>query len=97
MTQILVENRVLVTLRVQMSVEGVGNSDILVVWPFVVVGVFADVANQQIEQSIVVIIEKECSRRMSHQSEPCFLGYVRKMPMPVVLEQYISTTNCRHE
>ena len=52
MTQILVENRVLVTLRVQMSVEGVWNSDIFVVWPFVFVGVFADVANQQIEQTI---------------------------------------------
>ena len=52
-----------------MTREGIGQSHVLTLRPFLVTGVLAHVADQQVEQAIVVIVEENSSGRMADQIE----------------------------
>jgi hypothetical protein len=66
---VFVEHRILITLGIKMARERVEDADVLAVRPFFIGGVFADIADQQVEQSIIVVIKKEGAGRMRYQPE----------------------------
>ena len=52
-------------------------------------GVNADVANQQIEETIVVVVEKERARGVGHEIEAGFVSDVLEMAVAIVLKKNI--------
>ena len=57
---------------------------------FFIAGVPANVAHQQIDEAVVVVVEKDCSGRMGAEIEARCLGDVLEVPMPVIFEQRIA-------
>ena len=76
-----------------MAVEGVGYPDILAVRPLFVGGVLADIADQKIEQAVVVVVEKKAPEEWATRSRPGFLGDIFEMSVAVVLEQCVAAAN----
>src|ERR1700722_6281437 len=97
MPHIFVEHGMLKAIGMQMPFEGVGDSNVFALRPFFVVGVFADIADEEIEQAVIVVIEKKRAGGVSGEAKPGFLRNVGEVAMPVILEQGISAENDRDE
>src|SRR5580700_9508558 len=66
--QIPVKDGIFVAVRMQVPFEGVGYPDVLSVRSLLVGGILADIADQKVEQAVVVIVKKKCSRRVGDKS-----------------------------
>src|SRR5580698_2484848 len=93
MPHIFVEHGMLKAIGVQMFFEGVRDSNVFALRPFFVVGVFADIADEEIKQSVIVVVEKKRAGGVSGEAKPGFLRNVGEVAMPVILEQGISAAN----
>src|SRR5262249_8628013 len=75
----------------------VSQTEILPLCSFVVAGILADVGNQKIQKTVVVVVEEHGTRGMCHQSHSRLLSDVAKLPASVVLEQVIAAANSGDE
>src|SRR5215469_4908535 len=76
-----------------MSGKRVGNADKFTVRPFFIVGVLADIADQEIEQAVVVVVEEEGPRGVSNHAQSSLVGNVFEVAVPIVFQQHVSATN----
>src|ERR1700679_1035896 len=97
MAHVLVENRMIKTVRMQMAVEGIRKPDIFSVCAFFVAGVHADIAYQKVDQAFVVVVEEHDAGGMRGPSYSGFLGNVCEVPMAIVLKEHISLIHGRHK
>src|SRR5580704_441391 len=88
--QIFVENRVLEPFGMEVAGKRVLQADVSSFWSFFVGGIDADIADEQIDQTIVIIIKEESSGRMSNQIKTGFMRNVLEMAMTIILEEDIS-------
>src|SRR5262249_22148645 len=68
-TDILVENWILISLRMQVSSESIRQPYVLTLLTSLVAGVATHIANQQVEQPIIVVVEENSPGRMADQIE----------------------------
>ena len=61
---VLVKHGILIALCVQVPVESVRYTNIFAVRPLIIGGVLAHIAHQEVNQAVVVIVEKERTRGM---------------------------------
>ena len=73
MAEIFVEDGMLVAFGIEMAEKCVLEADVFSVGALLVTGVDADIANEQIGQAIVVVIEEESSGGMSGQIKSRFV------------------------
>src|ERR1700735_1695250 len=78
-----------------MAVKGVSQAQKFAVRALFVAGVFAHVANQEIEKAIVVVIEENRAGGMSAKRQARFLGDVREMPVAVSFEKCVAAQDRR--
>src|SRR5208282_5466168 len=76
---VLIKDGMFVAVGVQVSIEGVGDSDVLTIWSFFVVSVLSDVTDQQVDEAVVIVVEEKRAGRVSHQTETGFLRNVLEM------------------
>src|SRR3982751_2316787 len=84
-------------LRMEMSHERVTQSDEVSTRATLVGGIHADVGHEQIEFSVVVVIEENGARGMSGVSHPGRLGDVAEATAANVLKEMIAVAHCRYE
>src|SRR5436190_23940687 len=85
MAHVLIQDRVLETVRVQVAEKRVLQADVGAVWSASVAGVPADVADEQIDETVVVVIEEHSAGGMRRQADAPVFRDVAEMPMAVVL------------
>ena len=56
-------------------------------------GVTAHIANQEVEQTVAVIVEEDGAGRMRGQVHACLPGDIPESSVSVVLEQHIAASN----
>ena len=64
--------------------------------PFFVVGIHTHIANQQIDQAVVVVVKEDSPGGVSDQAKTRFLGNIFKVALTIVLEENISLIDGRH-
>ena len=97
-SQVPVEDGILEAVGMQVAHERVRQADVRAVGSFLIVGVAADVADQQIDQAVVVVVEEDRAGGVRHRDRrPPSLRDVLEMPVPVVLEQHVAAANRRDE
>src|SRR5205823_9543050 len=96
-TQIFIQNTALAQLGIQMAVKSISDPDVVSAGALSIGGVFAHVANEKIEQSVVVEVEKHNSRRVPHVIHS---GLVRDFPelaTAQILKERVATADSRDE
>src|SRR5690242_19919402 len=96
--QIVIKEGNLRTFGMQVAGECVAKAFPQTVFAPVILGVFADIGNKQVEQSVAVVVEKRRSRGMSpgplHSSR---FGNVREMPMTIIVEENVPFPDAGHK
>ncbi len=92
-TEIFVQDGILEALGEEMAVKTVLQADILAVGTSFVGGVLADVADEEIEKAVIVVVEEESAGGMGDEAEAGFLGDVGEMAVAVVVEQDIAAAH----
>src|SRR5580658_4425014 len=92
-SKILVQDGMLETLGMEMAKKAVFKGNILAIGALSIVGVHADIADEKIEESIVIVIEEERSRGMGHQAEAGFFGNIMEVAVAIVLEEDVAAAN----
>ena len=87
---IVVENAALAPPFPGVSLEGVAQTDAVAAFPPLIGGVDPDVAKEEIEQSVLVVIEEHSTRGVPHVTQARRPGPVRETPRPVILEEVIA-------
>jgi len=96
-SQVAIEDGVLVAIEKLMPHEGIGKGQVFTLRALLVGCVSADVAHQEIEQAIVVVIEEKGARGMRGSGDASFAGDVAEVPVAVVFEEQIAAAHGGHE
>src|SRR6202166_330557 len=92
-TEVFIEHRMLEAFGMQVAGKCASQASVGSVRILLVSGVNADVANQQVEQTIVVVVEKERAGGMGQKIKAGFVSYVFEVAVAVVLKKNISFVN----
>src|SRR5580704_5419554 len=95
--QIFVENRVLEAFGMEVAGKRVLQADVSSFWSFFVAGINADIADEQIDQTIVIVVKEESPGGMSNQIKASFMRNVLEMAMAIVLEENITFVHGGYE
>ena len=88
--EVPVEHRSFEALGVHVPGEGIGQAEVLTLRPFCIGRVTADVANQKVEQPVVVVIDEDASRGVGRQLDSGALRDVAKHAVAIILQQNIT-------
>ncbi len=94
---VLVEDARLAAVGVEVAAEGVGETDVGAAAPLLVVGVAANVAHEEVEQAVVVVVEEDGARGVADVVHARLLRDVLEVPVPVVLEEDVAAADRRDE
>ena len=95
--EVSIQHRVLEAIGMRVAEKRVGEPDIGAVRPHLIRRVAPDVADEQIEQAVAVVVEEHRSRRVRDEIEAGLLRDVPEASVPVVLEQHVAAAHRRDE
>src|SRR5262249_35055378 len=95
--QVLVQDGALGALGKKMTREGIRKADVCTAAPFFISGVATNIADVQIQQAVVVVVEEDSTRGMTDVVNSGRLGNVPEMTSPIIFEQDIAAANCCNE
>src|SRR6266478_134991 len=70
------------------------NAAVIASSPLFVSGVLADIANKEIQQTVIIEIEEDRSSRVTYIVQTGLMGDVAKFAAPKIFKQDVSASNC---
>src|SRR5216117_500514 len=96
-SQVFIQDTALAQLGIQMTVKSVRDPDIVSAGTLSIRGVFAHVANEKIQQSVVVEVKKHNSRRVSDVIHSCLVRDFPELAAAEILKERVATADSRDE
>src|SRR5256885_7223494 len=88
--EVMIKNARLGALGMQMPHERVAESDEITPGSALVRGIDADVGDEEIEQAVAVVVEKDRTRRVADVADASRLGDVAKFSAAQILEEMVA-------